>query len=132
MGFESLVYFSQDSRERSPACPPQPLLPLPPLIRQLANSADREPSADKETLAGNKVSVESTKTGCRIKKGDNMIQKAVQFVNEAIGELKKVNWLGRKEVIASTVVISILIIIFAIFIGLIDLILSIIIKWLLR
>ncbi|OGS46919.1 MAG: preprotein translocase subunit SecE [Elusimicrobia bacterium RIFOXYD2_FULL_34_15] len=60
-----------------------------------------------------------------------MIHKAIQFVNEAIEELKKVSWLGRKEVIASTIVISILIIIFAIFVGIIDLILSIIIKWLL-
>src|SRR3989339_2085538 len=66
-----------------------------------------------------------------LKKDINMIHKAIQFVNEAIEELKKVSWLGRKEVIASTIVISILIIIFAIFVGIIDLILSIIIKWLL-
>ncbi|HAX61231.1 MAG TPA: preprotein translocase subunit SecE [Elusimicrobia bacterium] len=60
-----------------------------------------------------------------------MIQKSVQFVKEAIEELKKVNWLGRKEVAASTVVIAILIIIVAIFIGAVDWILSIIIKWML-
>ncbi|PIU83329.1 MAG: preprotein translocase subunit SecE [Elusimicrobia bacterium CG06_land_8_20_14_3_00_38_11] len=60
-----------------------------------------------------------------------MIQKSVQFVKEAIEELKKVSWLGKKEVMASTVVIAILIIIVAIFIGLIDLILSNIIKWIL-
>ena len=60
-----------------------------------------------------------------------MIQKSVQFVKEAIEELKKVNWLGRKEVVASTVVIAILVIIVAIFIGAVDFILSKIIKWML-
>ena len=52
-----------------------------------------------------------------------MIQKSVQFVKEAIEELKKVNWLGRKEVVASTVVITILIVIVAIFIVAVDFIL---------
>ncbi len=60
-----------------------------------------------------------------------MIQKSVQFVKEAIEELKKVNWLGRKEVVASTIVIAILVIIVAIFIGAVDFILSKIIKWML-
>ena len=61
-----------------------------------------------------------------------MIQKAVQFAREAIEELKKVTWLGKKEVIASTIVISILVIIVGVFIALIDLILSLIVRWLLR
>ena len=61
-----------------------------------------------------------------------MIQKSVQFVKEAIEELKNVSWLGRKEVVASTVVIAILITIVAIFIGAVDFILSKIIKWMLR
>ncbi|MFA5780437.1 MAG: preprotein translocase subunit SecE [Elusimicrobiota bacterium] len=60
-----------------------------------------------------------------------MIQKSVQFVKEAIEELKKVSWLGRKEVMASTIVIAVLIIIVAIFIGAVDFILSKIIKWML-
>lgn len=60
-----------------------------------------------------------------------MIQKSVQFVKEAIEELKKVSWLGRKEVVASTIVIAILIIIVAIFIGAVDFILSKIVKWML-
>ncbi|MEW6557373.1 MAG: preprotein translocase subunit SecE [Elusimicrobiota bacterium] len=60
-----------------------------------------------------------------------MIQKMIQFVKEAIEELKKVTWLGRKEVLASTVVIAILIIIVAIFIGLVDFILSMVVRWLL-
>ena len=60
--------------------------------------------------------------------GFDMIQKSVRFVKEAIDELKKVSWLGRKEIVASTIVISILIIIVAIFIGIVDFVLSRIIK----
>ena len=60
-----------------------------------------------------------------------MIQKLIQFVKEAIDELKKVTWLGRKEVLASTVVIAVLIIIVAIFIGSVDFILSKVVKWML-
>jgi len=59
------------------------------------------------------------------------MNKITQFVKEAIGELKKVNWLGRKEVFASTVVILVLIIIVAIFIGFVDFLLSIIMRWVL-
>jgi len=57
------------------------------------------------------------------------MEKVILFVKEAIGELKKVNWLGRKEVFASTAVIMVLIIIVAIFIGSVDFILSIIMRW---
>jgi preprotein translocase subunit SecE len=60
-----------------------------------------------------------------------MVQKVIQFLKEAVEELKKVTWLGRKEVVASTIVISVLVVAVAIFIGLIDFLLSIVIKWLL-
>lgn len=60
-----------------------------------------------------------------------MLQTSVRFVKEAIEELKKVTWLGRNEVVASTVVISILVIIVAVFIALIDFTFSIIIRWVL-
>ncbi|MDD5687195.1 MAG: preprotein translocase subunit SecE [Elusimicrobia bacterium] len=60
-----------------------------------------------------------------------MVQKIIQFLKEAVEELKKVTWLGRKEVVASTIVISVLVVAVAIFIGLIDFLLSIVIKWLL-
>lgn len=59
------------------------------------------------------------------------MDKIRQFIKEAVEELKKVNWLGRKEVFASTVVIVVLIFIVALFIGSVDFLLSIITKWLL-
>jgi len=43
------------------------------------------------------------------------------FVKESYFELQKVSWLSRKEVIGSTIVIIILILIVSFFVGLIDL-----------
>jgi preprotein translocase subunit SecE len=53
----------------------------------------------------------------------NWITKAIQYIKESYGELKRVSWLGKKEVIATTVVVLILIIIVAIYVGTIDFIL---------
>jgi preprotein translocase subunit SecE len=53
----------------------------------------------------------------------NWIHKAILYVKEAYNELKKVSWLGKKEVIASTVVVLMLIVIVAIYVGTIDFIL---------
>lgn len=52
------------------------------------------------------------------------IQKGIQFLKEVYVELKKVTWLGRKEVIASTLVVCLLVVIVSLFIGLLDFILS--------
>lgn len=53
-----------------------------------------------------------------------MMKKLIQFFNEAYLELKKVTWLGKKEMIASTWVIIILVIVMAMFISAIDFVLS--------
>jgi preprotein translocase subunit SecE len=47
-----------------------------------------------------------------------------QFIKEAYAELKKVTWLSKKEVIASTVVVIILVIVIAIFVGSVDFVLA--------
>lgn len=52
------------------------------------------------------------------------LNKARQFLREVRTELKKVNWPSRKETIASTSVVIILVLLVAIFLGLIDLGLS--------
>jgi len=51
-------------------------------------------------------------------------QQAIQFLKEAYSELKKVSWLSRKEAVASTVVIIILVILVAIFVGFTDFVLA--------
>ena len=50
-----------------------------------------------------------------------MFQKIVQFLQEVQLELKKVVWPTRKDTLASTSVVLIIVIIIALFLGLIDL-----------
>jgi preprotein translocase subunit SecE len=55
---------------------------------------------------------------------NNWLQQAIQFVKEAYAELTKVSWLSRKEAVASTIVVVMLVIVVAIFVGFTDFILS--------
>ena len=48
---------------------------------------------------------------------------AIQFLKDARTELRKVKWPTRKELIASTVVVIVLVLILAVFLGLIDFVL---------
>jgi preprotein translocase subunit SecE len=56
------------------------------------------------------------------------IEKIKQFLREVKTELKKVSWPQKKEIVASTSVVLVIVIIIAIFLGLVDLGLSKIIK----
>jgi len=57
-----------------------------------------------------------------------MFEKAKQFLKEVKIELKKVVWPTRKDTVASTSVVLIIVTIFAFFLGLVDLGLSRIIR----
>jgi len=57
-----------------------------------------------------------------------MFQKILQFLQEVQRELKKVVWPTRKDTLASTSVVLIMVIIIAFFLGLIDLSLTRIIR----
>ena len=59
------------------------------------------------------------------------MNKIIKFIKEARAELKKVNWPTRKELIDSTKVVLITSLLLAVFIGVIDFILSQLIKTLL-
>ena len=48
----------------------------------------------------------------------------VMFFREAYSELKKVSWLSRREAIASTLVVVVLVVIIAIFVGFTDFVLA--------
>ena len=52
------------------------------------------------------------------------LKQVVQFFIDAYAELRKVTWLSRKEVIASTIIIIILVVIVAIFVGFADFVLA--------
>ncbi|MFH2070230.1 MAG: preprotein translocase subunit SecE [Elusimicrobiota bacterium] len=54
----------------------------------------------------------------------NIIRYLVQFVKEAYFELKKVSWLSKKQVAASTVIVIIFVLIVALYVGIVDLVLS--------
>ena len=49
----------------------------------------------------------------------------VAFVQESYAELKKSTWLSRKEVIGSTVVVIILVVLMAFYVGAVDFVLAI-------
>ena len=61
----------------------------------------------------------------------NFIKKAVQFFREAYYELTKVTWLGKKEVVATTAVVVVFVIIMSIFVSFVDIILGRILKFIL-
>jgi len=50
--------------------------------------------------------------------------KARQFLREVKTELKKITWPGRKETIASTVVVIVIVLIVCVYLGIVDVILS--------
>jgi preprotein translocase subunit SecE len=58
------------------------------------------------------------------KKEPNLIDKSLQFLREVKVELKKVTWPSRKQTIGSTVVVVILAMIISLFLGVVDMGLS--------
>jgi preprotein translocase subunit SecE len=55
---------------------------------------------------------------------ESFFTKAVEFVKEAKGELKKVVWPGRNQTMASTLMVVVLVFIISSFLGLVDFLLS--------
>ena len=53
-----------------------------------------------------------------------MIKKALNFLREVVSEVRKVTWPGRKELIASTIAVIILVLCVAFYIGIVDFLLS--------
>ncbi len=53
-----------------------------------------------------------------------LFNQAIQFLKEVYFELRKVSWLSRKEMLASTLVVVILVILVGFFVGLIDFLLA--------
>ena len=48
------------------------------------------------------------------------MKKAIQFVKDSVAELKKSTWLSRQEVIQSTILVGIVVVLVAAYVGLID------------
>jgi preprotein translocase subunit SecE len=62
----------------------------------------------------------------------NILQKGIQFLREVKVELKKVTWPSRKQTIGSTVVAIVLVLIISIFLGVVDMSLSSLIRLVLQ
>jgi preprotein translocase subunit SecE len=60
-----------------------------------------------------------------------IMDKAVQFVSQAKAELKKVTWPTRKQTLASTGVVMVIVAVMALYLGIIDLILAKLVKFIL-
>ena len=59
-----------------------------------------------------------------VAKDPNVVQKSMQFLREVKIELKKVTWPTRKQTMGSTVVVVVLVVIISLFLGLVDMGLS--------
>jgi preprotein translocase subunit SecE len=83
------------------------------------------PSGLKGILPKKTVPVAKTAT----EKGEkNFIGKSVQFLREVKVELKKVTWPSRKQTIGSTVVVIVVVMIISLFLGVVDMGLSGLVK----
>jgi preprotein translocase subunit SecE len=59
---------------------------------------------------------------------EQTMQKFIQFVKEAWRELKNVTWPGRKEIVASTVIVVLVTLLLMIYLGVIDFALAKLVK----
>jgi|TARA_B110000914_G_C15473200_1_gene451724 preprotein translocase subunit SecE len=53
-----------------------------------------------------------------------MVTKAIQFLSEVKSEVKKVTWPTKKEAMGGTAVVLVVVFIMALFLGLVDMVLS--------
>ncbi len=49
-----------------------------------------------------------------------MFKKFVNYVKESVGELKKVSWPRKEEIVLSSIIIIVFVVIMAVFLGVID------------
>ena len=61
-----------------------------------------------------------------------MIAKAIQFLSEVKSEVNKVTWPSKKEAMGGTAVVLVVVFFMAVFLGLVDLLLSKIVEALLK
>lgn len=66
------------------------------------------------------------------KEGNNIFNKAAQFLREVKVELKKVTWPSRKQTIGSTAVVIVIVLIISLFLGLVDIGLSSLVRVILQ
>lgn len=115
--------------------------------KQRAASGAKEQSARSGASAGLSGTAKAIKKGANVavrkssaatspatakQPGDGMFARAVQFLREVKVELKKVAWPSRKQTIGSTAVVIVLVMIISLFLGVVDMGLSTLIRFVLN
>jgi preprotein translocase subunit SecE len=102
-----------------------------PVIPQESNNGSKKAILNPDSLSEAKKvqSIQQKKplTGIKSvteKESNNYYQRALQFLREVKIELKKVTWPSRKQTVGSTVVVIILVMIISLFLGVVDIGLS--------
>jgi preprotein translocase subunit SecE len=96
-----------------------------------ANPAAGALSAPKtKPLLSAKKRLPASKAG--VLKQDNWVQKSIQFLREVKIELKKVTWPTKKQTIGSTIVVLVLVFLASLFLGLVDISLTSLIRLILQ
>jgi preprotein translocase subunit SecE len=93
-------------------------------------SVQQRPVQNRETLSKSEAPKAIKPSGHSFQPA--FLVKTTQFLREVKIELKKVTWPSRKETLASTAVVIILVIIISSFLGLVDMGLSSLIRFVLR
>jgi preprotein translocase subunit SecE len=91
------------------------------LVESSAKEARRKPALEQRKPS-------ASLTGTSIVAKSNFLTAALQFLREVKIELKKVTWPSRKQTIGSTAVVIVLVIIIALFLGIVDVGLSTLIR----
>ena len=73
----------------------------------------------RTSVAGPKAAPAPSRTRAAVKE-PGWVQKSIQFLREVRIELKKVTWPTRKQTIGSTVVVLVLVMLIALYLGLVD------------
>ena len=88
-------------------------------VKKSANVAMRKPSAASPAAASKQP-------------GESIFSKAIQFLREVKVELKKVAWPSRKQTLGSTAVVIALVMLISLFLGVVDMGLSTLIRFVLN
>jgi preprotein translocase subunit SecE len=92
-------------------------------LKKFVSDADASAETKKIQILPQKKTLTGTKT-LQDKEKNSYLDRVLQFLREVKIELKKVTWPSRKQAVGSTVVVIILVIIISLFLGVVDIGLS--------
>ena len=90
------------------------------------------PAARKSAAGASRKSSSALQVAAAKQTGDGIFAKAIQFLREVKVELKKVAWPSRKQTIGSTAVVIALVMLISLFLGVVDMGLSTLIRFVLN